>query len=212
MSVIIRPPRFYSWKAKLPPDTTTVIDVSKEVPGDLVIKTIPDPHDRYCLLRVHKNVLMLASPVFRAMFSTNFAEGNRETPYDAENALEFLEDDFKPFSIMCKLLHCSKDRFDLADASRVAILADKYDCAKQVLQPFMVPLNAAFNYKLKPKLGNLGGFNAIQVAILARLAGDGHLFWRATRYIIAREKLRDKEDGEPALELADLMPEKMMRK
>ncbi|KAL9118396.1 MAG: hypothetical protein Q9187_005057, partial [Circinaria calcarea] len=84
-------------------------------------------------LRVSSKILTLSSKVWKAMFSLNFIEGS-VPPLDNElRHIPLPEDDPEAMEALCNLLHhqsqsVSTNRIDVF-LERLAITADKYDCA-----------------------------------------------------------------------------------
>lgn len=101
------------------------IDIVGDPPGDIVIRVGPEGSEDRCDIRVHKNTMMMASPVFKAMLGGGFAEASRKLD---ENDPLVLEDDHpQAFILLCEVLHLRE--FDALTAFRqlgnITFLADK---------------------------------------------------------------------------------------
>ena len=78
--------------------------------------------------QVSSKVLSLASPVFSALFSPRFAEG--QLPPSQPSRIELHDDDAESMRFMCAVLHhkstCA-NAVGLEGLERLAVLTDKYD-------------------------------------------------------------------------------------
>lgn len=84
--------------------------------------------------QVSSKVLSLASPVFKALFGPNFAEG--QFVIDNARLIELHDDDPEALGIMCRLLHHqpvppSPNSIEVLE--KMAIIVDKYNCARAML-------------------------------------------------------------------------------
>ena len=78
--------------------------------------------------QVSSKVLSLASPVFKAFFSPNFAEGQPTS--DKTSRIRLHDDDAESMRLMCDILHhkcASPNGIGLERLERLAVLTDKYD-------------------------------------------------------------------------------------
>lgn len=79
-------------------------------------------------LQVSSKVLSLASPVFKALFSPNFAEGQPTS--NKGSRIHLHDDDAESMRFMCAVLHhkcTSANRIGLERLERLAVVTDKYD-------------------------------------------------------------------------------------
>lgn len=86
--------------AKKRKTTYTMIDIVDKPSGDLIIRV--GTRDTG-LIRVHRSVLAMVSPVFRAMLTGGFSEANRTL--DDEDHLVLDDDDYASFIDFCKAVH-----------------------------------------------------------------------------------------------------------
>ena len=89
-------------------------------------------------LRVSSKVLILASPVFKGVFSPNFSEGSDLLNATTSCEIKLPEDDTEAMTVICYALHHRRItphdlHFELLE--KVAFLCDKYDLA-DVLTPW----------------------------------------------------------------------------
>lgn len=78
-------------------------------------------------LQVSSKVLSLASPVFKALFSPNFAEGQ---PTSSKTIHIHLHDDVESLRFLCAILHhkcTSANGIGLERLEKLAVVTDKYD-------------------------------------------------------------------------------------
>ena len=106
--------------------------------GDIVLKL--DSGDEEALIRVHSKVLSLASPVFAAMLSPRFAEGQaleeKKGTVNSPTAIDLPDDDPEAMSLICRILHFKEDAaqrpyyvpFDTR--VRLAQICEKYDLSR----------------------------------------------------------------------------------
>lgn len=191
-------------------DVLKVVDITDKTRGDLVIHIGKHVTEYDHLIRVHKEVLMLASPVFRAMLGGGFAEGTRDKQFDEANPLFLVDDDYFDFVLFCRILHHTISEVpvddDLDRAPGIACIADKYDCAPNVLRYYMGPLNACIGRNILGVVQGTGELSILDAACIAHLAGDKQLLWRATRYAVAHFSKQDWKDVEVNHQMRDLLP------
>ena len=103
--------------------------------GDVVLTLANDAHDENLptRMRVSSKHLSLASPVFKAMFSTSFREGaSLKSAGSVEISLP--EDDVLALSILLRLIHGQATdvprQVDLILLTKIAVLVDKYQLHK----------------------------------------------------------------------------------
>lgn len=103
--------------------------------GDVTLDVGPPGHKRR--LRVSSNVLSLGSPVLAAMLNSTFIEGTVPTD-GSTRTISLLEDDPRAVTTLCNILHHQSQyvRVEMfKDVDQMALLCDKYDCAK-ALKPW----------------------------------------------------------------------------
>jgi len=80
---------------------------------------------------VSSKVIALASPVFSAMMSPHFREGQRST-LGTLDPIPLPDDDTEAVTVLCHILHFNYSalpaRADLELFKNLALLCDKYDC------------------------------------------------------------------------------------
>lgn len=174
-------------KQKLSHYDAAMFDVVNDPKGDLVVRT--GAKDDVGLVRVHKAVLMMASPVFRVMLGGPWVEGSKQ--YDEKNPL-VLDDDRTGFIDFCMLIHHqSRDEraVPLSRAVGVAVLCNKYDCTKLLAQNFSWPLLEFFGPHVEDvQLTDLksNGLRLEDVLCISYAAGDARLFRRCAAFMISR--------------------------
>ncbi|KAL9639523.1 MAG: hypothetical protein Q9164_000876 [Protoblastenia rupestris] len=121
--------------------TISLVTPSSSAPTAI---TQPDPNGDVMLyvgfadsstpIRACAKVLGLASPVFKAMLSPRFAEGQGSASACCPRTLNLPEDDPGMMLLICQKLHFhseqTKTSFDLQSLSKLALLCDKYDLAR----------------------------------------------------------------------------------
>src|SRR5450432_969777 len=107
------------------------IDRHGDVTLQLTKKIDGDPEDGIHSLLVSSKVLTLASPVFAAMLSPRFREGQRSASGTLD-PVALPEDDADVMTLLCRILHFDYSalpaRPDLEVFKNLAILCDKFDC------------------------------------------------------------------------------------
>lgn len=103
--------------------------------GDVTLEVGPPGAKRS--LRVSSSVLSLGSPVFTAMLNSTFIEGTVPTD-GSTRTISLQEDNPRAVTTLCNVLHhqthCGRvEKFN--DLDQLAILCDKYDCAR-ALKPW----------------------------------------------------------------------------
>ncbi|KAI9874031.1 MAG: hypothetical protein M1830_010268 [Pleopsidium flavum] len=103
--------------------------------GDVILQVGQEGHGKS--LQVSSKVLNLASPVFAAMLNSTFVEGT--VPADGQPRIISLpEDDGEAVTTLCLILHLQSHRVHMREFDhfeRLAIVCDKYDCAR-ALRPW----------------------------------------------------------------------------
>ncbi|KAM7200741.1 hypothetical protein V8F33_003672 [Rhypophila sp. PSN 637] len=98
--------------------------------GDIILVVGGGTKETPSRLRVHSRFLAAASPVFTAMFSPNWAEGQGLSSV-CPKEIELPEDSPKAMDTICCVLHHQNDRvpesMDSDDLFNIAVHADKYD-------------------------------------------------------------------------------------
>lgn len=117
---------------QIDPDGDLILILSRNGLDDAEVDHKNPPNDE---MRVSSKVLMLNSPVFKAMLSGNFKEGielaansGHSDPY----SLEFPDDDVEAMTILCQILHnvYVPERPKPLGLSKLAFVSDKYGCTK----------------------------------------------------------------------------------
>ena len=109
--------------------------INIDLRGDVILEVGP-PGARRNLL-VSSSALSLGSPVFAAMLNSTFKEAT--VPADGSpRTLQFPEDNPRAVTTLCNVLH-HQSQFvrveKFKDLNKLAILCDKYDCAR-ALKPW----------------------------------------------------------------------------
>lgn len=118
----------------LPPDDT-------DPAGDLllVLKTNEDGKPTQSSIRVSSKVLSLASPIFAAMLSPKFAEGQALLNATSPNtpSISFPDDDSEAMIWRCKALHFKQNLIvgiGFSLLRKLAFPCDKYDLVRALNQ------------------------------------------------------------------------------
>ena len=94
--------------------------------------------DATASLLVSSKVLSLASPVFAALLSPDFLEGNQVRRGHCP-VIKLQDDDPAAMTAICNILHfrydCVPSHIGPEQLAEIGILSDKYDCSK-ALQPW----------------------------------------------------------------------------
>lgn len=164
------------------------------------------------LLRVHKAILMMASPVLRQILS----QLKTDRTYDENDPL-VLDDDRTAFIDFCVVVHHqSKDEcaVPLARSAALAVVFHKYSCTTMLQQHVSWLLREFFGPGLDQV--NMQGLRAIGVRLedvlcISYISGDATLFYRCTRFMITRlaadKTMRNLKTNKALLEL---LPEKLV--
>ena len=87
-------------------------------------------------LKVSSKVLAGASPVFKALISPGFREGNAlQAEAEEPVSIEFPEDDAYAITSICQILHKKEADVEISNADQlenIALMSDKYDCWKSL--------------------------------------------------------------------------------
>jgi hypothetical protein len=155
------------------------------------------------------DVLMRASPVFKAMLGPNFSEGQGTRSAANPKIIKLEDDDFESMVILCVLLHrvlntvnldISSDAADTADATRifqVAVLADKYALVDNLSNDIGPTLLAPFTGTLRARKLDL--LEALHLVVVAYLLQQDELFT-----LFARRLILDYGNLPTMLEYTDL--------
>ena len=153
--------------------------------GDLVLKL--GPVDEPFLIRVSSKVLSLASPVFAAMLSPRFAEGqaleDSKGRVDSTTTIALPEDDFSAMSLICCTLHFKEDAaqrpwFQPGILMGLAVICDKYNMSK-ALSPWS---------RIWMDTHKDGQFDKFQKADISYGLAHHETFWKSTREIFRHSK------------------------
>ena len=105
--------------------------------GDIVLKL--GSGDKTTFIRVHSKVLSLASPVFAAMMSPRYAEGqaleDNKGRVDSTTTIDLPDDDPVAMTFLCEILHFKEDAarqpcYLPFIISRLAEICEKYDMSR----------------------------------------------------------------------------------
>lgn len=161
--------------------------ISIDTRGDVILEVGPPSAKRS--LRVSSKALSLGSPVFAAMLNSTFMEG--AVPADGSpRSIPLPEDDPRAVTTLCNVLHHQSDyvrveRFK--DLDRLAILCDKYDCAR-ALRPWTT-------LWLQKWCGSLDGEDDyLKMLYISYAFKDRAAFYTASDYIVSHYN-EDQIDG-----------------
>ena len=131
------------------PPSTTIMDKNGDVLFELGKDDTTEPH-----LLVSSKVLSLASPVFAAMFTHGFREGENLSS-SSPRLIPLPDDDPAALTLLCKILHFRTadipTTLEVVALANIAILCDKYDCANCVR-----PWSMLWLPQLLPRAGDDG--------------------------------------------------------
>lgn len=121
----------------LPPGRETPESVEELDPnGDAILMVIDESHKDKKKLLVSSNVLRLASPVFKALFSRSFSEGDRITTCTRPE-ITLKDDHPDSMRILLGAFHFKRlAKVDAKMLAKIAILSDKYNC-RRALGPWV---------------------------------------------------------------------------
>lgn len=201
-------PTHQAKRQKPNPTPPKVIDLTKNLQGDLVI-LVGQGKDA-TLIRTHGVAIKLASTVFAAMFGGRFVESSTE--YTEDHPLKLVDDDPKAMVDMLSLLHHQYTKTESVPMSRIPallVVADKYDCVG-ALRPWFEMAIAKYRipvFEDLPQELQTAGLSPLDAACLAFLLGDSKSFWETTKRIVihsatgAKKFLDNTNKG-----INDLMP------
>ncbi|KAI7277483.1 hypothetical protein KC345_g6581 [Hortaea werneckii] len=156
-------------------------DVDIAVDGDIILAL---PQNLY--IRVSSAVLSLVSPVFKAMLSPRFREGNEPRSSLQPIEIPLPEDDGIGMKHLCLLLHGRTDdsyshgnRTFPSQLLILAILADKYDCVEAIALQTEAMLSRFWMYRAKKQLSIQQMSCLISAAALLGLAPLFHVFTKS---------------------------------
>ena len=150
--------------------------------GDLMLKL--GSGDEVTLIRVHSQVLILASPVFAAMLSTAFAEGrsleDNKGLFNSTTTIDLPDDDPTAMSLLCKILHYKEDAAQQAfhppeNLIRLAVICDKYNMSK-ALSPWCHVWMEACHREYK--------YGQVDTAGISYGLEHHETFWKSTQDIL----------------------------
>ncbi|KAF2811826.1 uncharacterized protein BDZ99DRAFT_360876, partial [Mytilinidion resinicola] len=100
--------------------------------GDVIFELGGGDGEPSARLLVASNILTMVSPVFRAMFTGGFAEGQDLSP-SLPRVVPLPDDNKKAMELLCRILHFDTNaipaELDMDSLVELTILCDKYDCA-----------------------------------------------------------------------------------
>ena len=172
---------FLSWQAlkmegKHDESSNSVTDIATD--GDVILVVGPERRK----LRVHSLILKNVSTVFNAMFGPHFKEGQGlGGAYPKEIPLP--EDSADALELICCVIHSRNDAvphsLSPSEVLRVAIAADKYDCA--------VGLKfAGESWLIHNDVKNTVELGRLMTA--AYIFDSAHAFWKITLKLIFRHE------------------------
>ncbi len=157
--------------------------------GDLVLKV--GSGEEATLIRVQSKVLGLASPVFAAMLSPRFAEGqnleDNKKMVDATTTIDLPNDDPASMSLLCKILHFKKDAaqrpFYPPDILiGLAVICDKYNMSR-ALSPW--------SYVWMDMCHKEDQYDLFDTARISYGLEHHESFWKSTRDILRHSTLAE---------------------
>ena len=170
--------------------------------GDLVLKV--GSGDEVTLIRVQSKVLRLASPVFAAMLSPRFAEGqaleDSKAIVDSTTTIDLPDDDPTAMSFLCRTLHFKEDAaqrklYSPGFLMELAMICDKYNMLR-ALSPWSHIWMETYHGEDQD--------NRFIRALISYGWEHHASFWKSTRDI-----LRNSNLAEPNFELS-ILPEKVI--
>ena len=153
--------------------------------GDLVLKL--GPVDEPFLIRVSSKVLSLASPVFAAMLSPRFAEGqaleDSKGMVDSTTTIALPDDEPNAMSLICCTLHFQEDAaqrpwFQPGILMGLAVTCDKYNMSK-ALSPWS---------RIWMHTHRDSQFDGFEKAEISYGLAHHETFWKTTRDILRHSK------------------------
>ncbi|MCJ1377106.1 hypothetical protein MMC17_000197 [Xylographa soralifera] len=109
------------------PVTKSIVEIDPD--GDVVFQ-FPDGSQ----IQVSSKALSLGSPVFKAMFHSNFVEGSKLQ--QGERCQVELDDDFEAMTTLCNILHHRNRNVPGTHSGsslmQLAVITDKYDCLEAI--------------------------------------------------------------------------------
>jgi hypothetical protein len=155
--------------------------------GDVVLTL------RLTRLRVFSAVLSTASPVFRAMFGSNFLVGQGVHSAEHPREISLGQDDSNATMRLCYLLHHQRDPSDSSplsvssvqgakEFSTMAVLAEKYGCTHSINMVSAEPLS----YFADPSTINASASIEVLLHLIAAtyVLEDRRQFARFTGYLV----------------------------
>lgn len=162
--------------------------------GDVVLKL--GSGDEATLIRVQSRVLSLASPVFAAMLSPRFVEGQAleksKGMADSTTTIDLPDDDPGAMNFICRILHFMEDAAQQTYhlpfiISRVAEICEKYDMSRALSPWSNIWLNdgPTINFELGWPC------DRFERAWLPYALGHHASFWDITRYLVGNSTLAE---------------------
>ena len=145
--------------------------------GDLLLQI--GSEENQTQLRVSSKVLSLASPVFAAMLSPRFAEGQK--PSEKEWTVSLPDDDAEALSAVCRAIHfvsISADEVSLSLLEEVAKVCDKYDLALATRNWSETALQS-WKYRLEEE-----ETQSTKMLGISYIFGNHEVFWMASRNLL----------------------------
>ncbi|KAK5674440.1 hypothetical protein LTS10_012828 [Elasticomyces elasticus] len=120
----------------VPEENTTPQDITIAEEGDIVL-VLEDGKKRIKVQAavIFTLILSFKSKVFKKMLGPHFLEGQTQRSPEQPQDIQLSDDNANAMELMCKLLHLGRPvgiKCTPRDLSRMASLADKYDCVDAV--------------------------------------------------------------------------------
>ena len=182
--------------------------------GDLLLKL--GSGDEVTLIRVHSKVLSLVSPVFAAMLSPRFAEGqaleDSKAMVDSTTTIDLPDDDPTAMSLLCQILHYKEDAAQQAFHPPdiligLVVICDKYNMSRAL---------GPWSHVWMDPCHREDQFDTFQIAEISYGLAHHESFWKSTQDILRHSRiasldieyglLPDKVIGEPPVSITTSGP------
>ena len=178
------------------PDSAPVQREEIDAEGDVLL--VADTRE----LLVNSKILTLASPVFKAMLSSKFREGNTIRSSQQPLVVPLPEDDPDAMEVLLNSLHFTTSRHDVELKDdlllEVVKLADKYACTSAVQGNCRLWLESLSER-------NQGRLYKWKLIIVAFLIGHKHLFAKLTGVVTSSLTELELDDAMSEYDLPDTL-------